>query len=946
MMFFKDKKSKVVNPMGEKAPTLEAEKTSKTQNSPIHLASPKSEQEEINALKKEIAALQQENSILRQTLAQYRSYIDNLNATIVTLSPEMKITYASPNWTSLLGHELSEVINQSPMERFIHPEDVPKNLEYLRQILKSGKSSGEIEYRIQHKDGSWKWHAAYGSVICAEAGEVQSYLIIASDISERKAAEQQLKQSEARFRLLIENMSEGVIIVDNDDVVQYINRSCCDIYGFNYLDVLGKVGYEHLIAEEDRHKILEKNSLRIEGVSDNYEVRGKKVTGELIWLKIKGTPLRNEAGVVIGSVGIMTDITERKKIESEKLNLLNIIDSSLNEIYIFDAETLKFDYLNLGALKNTGYSMEEMRQMTPLDIKPDFNLNTFVSMLDSLQSGEVGLLQFETTHKRKDGTTYPAEVHLQLHKHLDKAKFLAVINDATESKSLREQLLASQKMDAIGKLAGGIAHDFNNLLTVILGYGEELLDTLPPESNFIMEVEEIVKAGTRASNLTRQLLTFSRKQVVQPRILNVNELIVNLQNMLQHLLGVDIVIQTKPADDLEVIKTDIGQFEQIIVNLALNARDAMPKGGKLTIETANLTVGQDFVRSNIEVKPGKYVVLAITDTGCGMDKETQGRIFEPFFTTKAAGKGLGLGLSTVYGIVKQAEGSIIVHSEPGAGTCIKILLPTSSASAAVNQPPSIARDMMGKGEHILIVEDEVPLLNFLSKLIRNIGYKVSSKSSSIEALELIQHGLKPDLIITDVIMPVLNGKDLADRIKKILPSPRVLFMSGFSDESVMPHGVLEDGVPYIQKPFTAKEIAQKIHDLLADDTKLNTSAEILMLDDEDSLRTLMQRVCTRRGHSFTGAANLEDALLALSQKKFDVLLVDMHLFCMDGVHALEQIRKAGITTPAIVFSGAINPEEREALKPLGVVKIVEKAISNLPLLQLIDDILAGKIKVN
>ncbi|MDD4309157.1 MAG: PAS domain S-box protein [Candidatus Cloacimonetes bacterium] len=888
--------------------------------------------------------LKRDNDLLKQDIALYKSFIENLNATVVAMTPDGIITYASPNWKLLLGHDTDEVLNISVFDKFIHPEDAPKNLEYMKKTISSGKSQGEIEYRIKHKDGSWKWHAARASLIFDEHGKVKSFLAIGMDISERKAANEKLRQSEADFRLLIENMQEGVIYVDNDDIIQYINRSCCEIYGFTCAEVIGKTGYEILIIEEDRKIITEKNNLRQQGISDIYEVRGRKVNGDPLWLRIKGAPIRNEAGEVIGSVGIMTDITKQKRIEEDKLNLLNIIDNSLNEIFIFDAETLLFDYVNSGALKNTGYTMDELKALTPLDVIPVLNHDEFVKMLQTLETGENEVLRFDSIHKRKDGSTYPVEVLMQFYKKGNVSRFFAVINDSSLSNSLREQLLASQKMDAIGRLAGGVAHDFNNLLTVILGYGEELINELPPDSPLISGAEEIIKAGKRASNLTRQLLTFSHKQMVQPRLINLNELVRNLHSMLQRIIGEDIEIALQFDHNLSPLKADAGQMEQIIVNLALNARDAMPSGGKLTIETANLIVGKELLHAGFDSKPGQYVLLSVTDTGCGMDKETKARIFEPFFTTKATGKGLGLGLSTVYGIVKQAEGTITVHSEIGKGTCFKLLFPISNSMEAFDQPRLIANDLMGKGEHILIVEDEVALLNFLSKLVRNIGYNVNAKSSSLEALALIKQGFKPNLIITDVVMPTLNGKEMADQIRQLIPNQQILFMSGYTDDTIVHHGVLEEGVSFIHKPFTAKDIATKISHLLAQDALKNSYAEILMLDDEESLRTLMQRVCTRRGHRLTGAGTLEEAMQALAKQQFDVMLIDMHLFCMDGVQALEQIRAAGITTPAIVFSGSVSQQEKEALKPLGVLKIMEKNFNNLPLLQLIEGLKSGVVK--
>jgi PAS domain S-box-containing protein len=1018
----------------------------------------------------ELEELKHENAILKQNLKQYRSYVDNLNATIVVINPEGIITYASPNWTNLLGHELDEVINKPVYETFIHPDDVPRNAKYMDDTLANKKKNPEIEYRIRHKDGSWKWHSTMGSPILDEDGNVIAFLAIARDITERKASEQRLRESEAQFRLLIETMHEGVILVDNEDRIQYINTRCCDIFGYTRHDLLGKTGYKWLIYKDDHPTILEKNKSRLKGISDDYVVRGVTADGKIIWLKINGAPILNDSGEVVGSVGIMSDITEskltsealqrseekyrllyeniivgvfqctfedryltvnksfahmcgydspeqivnsvksiskeifvnpedrellktlvqqeeyvdnfevqlrkkngdtfwslisarlirdeagnpsyiegtnldvtnRKQAEIEKFKLLSIIENSMNEVYVFDAETMHYEYMNQKAIKNSGYSLEEMKKLTPEDFNLTYDANEAERMIRELMTGQKQIQVFEAKHKRKDGSIYDAEVQIQLHREAGHDKFFAIVNDVTESKSLKMQLLASQKMDAIGRLAGGIAHDFNNLLTIILGYAEEMIEDLGDNENLRFEAEEIVKAGKRASSLTRQLLTFSRKQVIQPQLMNINDAVGNLVKMLYRMIGEDIEIETKLADDLGNIKGDPGQIEQIIINLALNARDAMQTGGKLVLETSNLLVGQEYQRNHIDVKPGFYSVLTVTDNGCGMDEDTCAKIFEPFFTTKQDGQGLGLGLSTVYGIVKQAEGQVLVNSKPGEGTSITILLPTSDEKIERSRDSVLSKGLMGNNEHILIVEDEKPLLHFLSKLIRSLGYKVTSKSDSAEALELIEKGMRPNLVLSDVVMPGMNGKELSKRILGIVPGQKLLFMSGYTDDALLSRGILEEGIPFIQKPFTSKDIAQVLHDVLnKKEVKEKSQLQILMLDDEESIRVLLQRACVKKGHIFTGVGTLDEALPLLAQQAFDVLLLDMHLFGMDGIHALKKVRAEGHEIPVVILTGAINSSDTDVLNSLGVIKTMEKSFDNQPLLTFLEEYLAS-----
>lgn len=696
----------------------------------------------------------------------------------------------------------------------IFPENERERVLGLTQKAIDTGIPQSVESPIVRDNGEIGYIYGKGQAIRDNEGNLVRIVGFYQDITERKLYEEELKRSEERFRLLIETMREGVVIVDNDDLIQYINKSCCELFGYTQEFLLGKTGYKYLIMDEDQHHILAKNQQRQQGLSDVYEVRGKKTTGEVIWLKISGTPLRNETGEVIGSMGIMTDITEQKKAESERFRLLNLLDNSLNEIYLFDADSFHFRYANLGAERNTGYAKAELHNMQLFDLLRDYTPQTLQAKLQGLSSGQIDKLVFQTMQTRKDGRSYPVEMHIQLYKQEEGDLFLTVVNDITESRKLQEQLLASQKMDAIGRLAGGIAHDFNNLLTVILGYGEELLNDLKPGDPTHFEVEEIVKAGQRASSLTHQLLAFSRKQVIQPKILDLNNLLNNLESMLNRLIGEHIEFHTDLQPGLWEVKADPGQMEQIIVNCVLNARDAMPKGGKLVLSTKNRIMGEAELGKFNDCKPGDYVVLRITDNGEGIHHSLMNRIFEPFFSTKDKSKGMGLGLSTVYGIVKQAGGFIHVESEPGKGSIFYIHLPATQEKPASRMSASLGQELLGKGESILIVEDEISLLQLFEKIVSNLGYKVSISSSGTEALQLIKEGLQPDVVITDVIMPTLNGKDLADRIRIQNPAQKLIFMSGFTDDVLAEHGVMNQGIPFIQKPFTARGIAIKIKQVL------------------------------------------------------------------------------------------------------------------------------------
>ena len=380
-----------------------------------------------------------------------------------------------------------------------------------------------------------------------------------------------------------------------------------------------------------------------------------------------------------------------------------------------------------------------------------------------------------------------------------------------------EQLRQAQKMEAVGRLAGGVAHDFNNVLSVILGYGEMILDDLKSPAPLRADIEEICKAAQRAAGLTRQLLMFSRQQVFEPKVVDLSEVLANMEKMLQRILGEDVELVVVPPQSSDRVKVDPSNIEQVILNLVVNARDAMPTGGKLTIETANVVLDEEYALSHLPAKAGPHVMLAISDTGVGMDRETQARIFEPFFTTKALGKGTGLGLSTVFGIVQQSGGNTWVYSEPGKGTTFKVYLPRVDAEVDVYRPTIPPTTLRGN-ETILLVEDEEQVRTIVQSILRRQGYRVVTAQNGVEALLLSeQHPEAIDLLLTDVVMPQMSGPELAKRLLATRPAMKVLCMSGYTDDSIVRHGVLESGVAFLQKPVTPASLARKIREILDGD---------------------------------------------------------------------------------------------------------------------------------
>ncbi len=422
--------------------------------------------------------------------------------------------------------------------------------------------------------------------------------------------------------------------------------------------------------------------------------------------------------------------------------------------------------------------------------------------------------ELEATWKKKDGTRIRVQLSVRAHRGAEGQVeyYEAFVRDITAQRQLEAQLAQSQKMEAIGRLAGGVAHDFNNLLTVILSYSELLLEDLPSDSRQRDDIEQIRKAANGASELTRQLLAFSRQQVLEPKVIDVNAAITNIERLLGRVLREDIKLRCSLAADVGTVRVDPGQLGQVIMNLAVNARDAMPNGGLLTVETGNVDLDEAYLRAHDLAKPGQYVMVAVTDTGMGMDASTQARIFEPFFTTKEIGKGTGLGLATVQGIVQQSGGFIWVYSEPGHGTCFKIYLPR------VDEPVSVLgseSDATRGTETVLVVEDMAAVRAVTREMLERYGYTVLEAADGDAAIRIadgFDHTIH--LLLTDVVMPHVSGRDLADVLGKVRPDTKVLFMSGYTDDAVVRHGILQDGIPYLQKPFTPKSLARKVREVL------------------------------------------------------------------------------------------------------------------------------------
>lgn len=514
--------------------------------------------------------------------------------------------------------------------------------------------------------------------------------------------------------------------------------------------------------------------------------------------------------------GIAMDIDKRKFAE-ESLHLqAAALEAAANAIAITDAQG-KIVWVNQAFETMTGYSREEVLDQNPRLLKSgEQPASYYANLWSTISSGKVW--QGEIVNRRKDGTTYTEEMTItpvtQNVGGETRTHFIAIKQDITERKLLQQQLQQAQKMEAVGRLAGGVAHDFNNMVGVIMGYSELLKLRGDLDTTSLHQVQQIHAAAKRAAGLTQQLLAFSRKQIIQPRTLELNEVVSNLAKMLRRLIGDDIELQMRFASSEVPVKADQGQIEQIIMNLAVNARDAMPDGGKLILETDVCDLDQSYAIRHKPVIPGRYVRLSVSDTGTGMDQKTMSHIFEPFFTTKELGRGTGLGLSIVYGIVKQSEGYIWVYSEPGHGTTFKIYLPLKS-SAVERVPVQSSVQSVRGSETVLLVEDDENLRALIAEFLTGLGYKIMQSGSGKTALDaLTSQNETVQALITDIMMPGMSGRELANQLTAQAPKLRVLYISGYTHDGAVQTRVLGEGESFLQKPFGLAELSRKLREVI------------------------------------------------------------------------------------------------------------------------------------
>jgi two-component system cell cycle sensor histidine kinase/response regulator CckA len=749
---------------------------------------------------------------------QYRALLEAAPDAMVIVNQAGEIVLLNLQVEKQFGYHRNELIGQKV--RNIIPEGFAERL--IADGLRSAADAVAqqigtgIELTGRHKSGG----EFPIEIMLSPLRSAEGILVTAAirDISVRKAAEKHLAQMESRYRGLLEAAPDAMVVVNQGGEIVLLNVQAEKQFGYRRDELVGQKvtniipkGFaERLVADGLRTAA----DALAQQIGTGIELTARRKDRSEFPIEIMLSPLDGVDGILVTAA--IRDITERKRREYDLSCLAAVVESSHDAIMSLTPGGIVLTW-NHGAERVFGYSSAEAIGRSIVFLSPAGRPSEGLTLMERVERAD-DVEPFETVGVKKDGTQIDIALTLSAIKNSDGqvVGVSSVARDVTESKNMEEMLRQSQKMEAVGQLAGGVAHDFNNLLGVILGYTGIMLERLGPNDPNRKGIDEIQKAGNRAALLTRQLLAFSRKQVLQPKVLDLNAVVASTEKLLQRLIGehIELVVILDPA--LGRVTADAGQLEQIIMNLAVNARDAMTPGGKLTIETSNVEVDEEYAALHADARSGAHVMLTVTDTGCGMDAKTLDRIFEPFFTTKEFGKGTGLGLSTVYGIVKQSGGSVWVCSEVGVGTTFKIYLPRVSTILEAASPGDRLETVEGGSQTILVVEDEAALLQVTRESLETVGYVILAAQSPAEAIRISESHPGPiDLMVTDVIMPGMNGAELATHLSVSRPEMKVLYVSGYIDDTIVRHGVLEPGLTFLQKPFSPKALARKVSEVLA-----------------------------------------------------------------------------------------------------------------------------------
>ena len=755
-------------------------------------------------------------------------------------------------------------------------------------------------------------------------------------VAETEAMAETVRKTADDYRAIFEGAMEGIFRTSPEGHALTANPALAKMLGYDselcFAQPITVPAHQVWADPKERSRFLrlveEQKSVR------GHECRLQRKDGTVIWASASCRKIIGPDGQTAYYEGFIEDITERKRAEEQ----LKTSENKFRMAFMTGADASSISTMEDGVIvevndrftKVFGYSKDEVcgKTVAQLGVYADSDRGRLLAELTA--KGHVEDMEFQA--RRKNGEMGSVLVSASLLQDSGGRLLLSVVRDITEQKriavektKLEEQFRQAQKLESIGRLAGGVAHDFNNLLTVINGYGDLLLQEYKSGDPLRKWVVEIRQAGDRATNLTRQLLAFSRKQIVEPGPVYLRGLVAEHQGMLRRLIGEDIelVIESDPAD--WPVLADPGQLHQVLMNLVVNAQDAMPGGGTLTIRTANVELDETYTASHPEIAPGPYVSLLVSDTGVGIAKEIQERIFDPFFTTKAEGEGTGLGLSTVYGIVRQFGGSIAVMSEPGRGATFEVYLPRLKEAVAAGTQAACATASASGSETVLVVEDQDTVRSLTVTVLKEHGYRVLDAAQGDDALLAAERHPGPiQLLLTDVVMPHMTGKELAERLKPLRPEIKVLYMSGYAADVIVRRELLDSGAHYLAKPFAPDALAAKVREVLGPP---RLEATILVVDDEASVRGFFEQVLTGAGFEVVVARDGAEALKKARERRFDLLLTDLVMPEQEGLEIIRILRKERPDLKVVAVSGAFGGAFLKAAHLLGAHATLLKPVS-------------------
>ncbi len=787
--------------------------------------------EDILAAFQDVSAQKRAEAFLRRSEERHRLLVENLPLGITIMDRYHNIVYTNKIKADYFNKRPDWFLGRKCHHEY-EGQDFPCAHCPGTRAMADGESH-EVVVQIDKPDGRSSWFHNRAFRYCNEQGEVEGFVELTEDITARKKAEEALRISEERLSYALQGSNEGLWDWNLETDEAYLSPRWMEMLGYGPNELPQRVQtWMSLLHPEDVERAQAHTEACLSGLQPRYEIefRLRHKTGRWVPILSRAVIARDRHGqplVPRRLVGTHMDMSGYKAMENalyaSEARYRKVFECNPAAILIFSPQSWHFVECNPAAVAMLRIpDIEVLRTIGPEDISPERQPDGSLSRDQTRERIEAALRDgncfFEWRHKRLDGEEFPSLTSL-IPIELEGRVFLqATIHDHTEQKraedeqeKLRQQLHQARKMESIGRLAGGVAHDFNNMLGVILGYSELALGQLQPTQSLHADLREIHLAARRSSELTQQLLAFARKQTVSPKVLDLNATVEGMLNMLRRLIGEDIDVAWRPGKDSPQVRVDPSQLDQILFNLCANARDAIRDIGKITIETGCQVLDGPYCATNVDLVPGNYAVLSVSDNGCGMSQEIMAYLFEPFFTTKEIGRGTGLGLATVYGIVKQNHGHITVSSDPGQGSTFKVYLPRYETEATTEHKDAAVLPTVSGRKVILLVEDEPMLLEMAARMLGLLGHTVLTATTPGEAVRLAEeHAGQIDLLMTDVVMPEMNGRRLAELLQSSYPGLACLFMSGYTANVIVDHGVLEEGVAFLHKPFTLQELAEKI----------------------------------------------------------------------------------------------------------------------------------------